>query len=171
MPKLAKGRTILMNTRFDFLRRFDVRDSRRWFQRYRIENHRSRRQNHPWRRQRDVRQIHIRCKYGWRVHVSDIRLIFFFFGSSVIRTIHVCKRDYLLQNERFVYVCRYCFVNEKGSMAPKTVMFTMDLGDAPRAPGAPNENEEGHTKLEDMVRMATNFTHPFASIAFLWRVH
>lgn len=36
-------------------------------------------------------------------------------------------------------------------MAPKTVMFTMDLGDAPRAPGAPNENEEGHTKLEDMV--------------------
>lgn len=27
----------------------------------------------------------------------------------------------------------------------------MDLGDAPRAAGAPNENEEGHTKLEDMV--------------------
>lgn len=40
-------------------------------------------------------------------------------------------------------------------MAPKTVMFTMDLGDAPRAPGAPNENEEGHTKLEDMVQHKT----------------
>lgn len=56
----------------------------------------------------------------------------------------VCFSDYL-----FKY--RYCFVNEKGSMAPKMVMFTMDIGDAPRAPGAPNEHEEGHTKLEDMV--------------------
>lgn len=42
-------------------------------------------------------------------------------------------------------------MNEKGSMTPKMVMFTMDIGDTPRAPGAPNEHEEGHNKLEDMV--------------------
>lgn len=45
----------------------------------------------------------------------------------------------------------YCFINEKGSMAPKTIMFNMDVLDAGRAPGAPNESEVGHNKLEDMV--------------------
>jgi len=45
----------------------------------------------------------------------------------------------------------YCFLNEKGSQVPKTVMFTMDLGETPRA-GAANEGEEGHNKLEDMIR-------------------
>lgn len=30
-------------------------------------------------------------------------------------------------------------------------MFTMDVGEAPHA-GAPNEGDEGHNKLEDMVR-------------------
>lgn len=38
-------------------------------------------------------------------------------------------------------------------MAPKSVMFNMDIGEAARAPGAPNEGEEGHTKLEDMVNI------------------
>jgi len=46
----------------------------------------------------------------------------------------------------------YCFANQKGTMAPKTVMFTMDVGEAPRAAGAANENEVGHTKLDDMIR-------------------
>lgn len=45
----------------------------------------------------------------------------------------------------------YCFINEKGSMAPKTIMFNMDVLDNGRAPGAPNESEVGHNKLEDMV--------------------
>lgn len=45
----------------------------------------------------------------------------------------------------------YCFINEKGSMAPKTIMFNMDVLEAGRAPGAPNEGEIGHNKLEDMV--------------------
>lgn len=68
-----------------------------------------------------------------------------------IAYVNVCWQRSI--NDKSVLVFRrYCFVNEKGSMAPKTVMFTMDLGDAPRAAGAPNENEEGHTKLEDMVR-------------------
>lgn len=45
----------------------------------------------------------------------------------------------------------YCFINEKGSMAPKTIMFNMDVLDASRVAGAPNESEVGHNKLEDMV--------------------
>lgn len=46
----------------------------------------------------------------------------------------------------------YCFINEKGSMAPKTIMFNMDVLEGGRAPGAPNEGEVGHNKLEDMIR-------------------
>lgn len=38
-------------------------------------------------------------------------------------------------------------------MTPKVVMFTIDVGEpAPRSPGAPGEEEVGHTKLEDMIR-------------------
>lgn len=52
----------------------------------------------------------------------------------------------------------YCFINMKGSMAPKTIMFNMDVLEAGRAPGAPNEGEIGHNKLEDMVnKFDTNF--------------
>lgn len=47
----------------------------------------------------------------------------------------------------------YCFINEKGSMAPKTIMFNLDVLEAGRAPGAPNESEVGHNKLEDMVKL------------------
>lgn len=45
----------------------------------------------------------------------------------------------------------YCFVNDKGSQVPKTIMFTMDVLDASRAAGPANEGEIGHNKLEDMV--------------------
>ncbi|EDV92427.1 transmembrane emp24 domain-containing protein 2 [Drosophila grimshawi] len=46
-----------------------------------------------------------------------------------------------------------CFNNERSSMTPKQVMFSIEKGDAPqRAPGAPGEEEVGHTKLEDMIR-------------------
>lgn len=38
-------------------------------------------------------------------------------------------------------------------MTPKMVMFSIDVGESPhRAPGAPGEDEVGHTKLEDMIR-------------------
>ncbi|XP_037933354.1 transmembrane emp24 domain-containing protein 2-like [Teleopsis dalmanni] len=48
---------------------------------------------------------------------------------------------------------KVCFNNERSSMTPKVVMFSIDLGETPhRAPGAPGEEEVGHTKLEDMIR-------------------
>ena len=53
----------------------------------------------------------------------------------------------------------YCFINEKGSMAPKTIMFNMDVLSGDRAPGAPNEGEVGHNKLEDMVNYPKNATY------------
>ena len=46
-----------------------------------------------------------------------------------------------------------CFNNEKSSMTPKVVMFSIDVGETPhRAPGAPSEQEAGHSKLDDMIR-------------------
>lgn len=45
----------------------------------------------------------------------------------------------------------YCFLNDNVSRAPKTIMFSMDVLDAARPAGAPNESEVGHNKLEDMV--------------------
>lgn len=46
-----------------------------------------------------------------------------------------------------------CFDNQKSSMTPKLVMFSIDVGESPhRAPGVPGEEEIGHTKLEDMIR-------------------
>lgn len=39
------------------------------------------------------------------------------------------------------------------SITPKVVMFTMEISDGPRGtPGAPSEDDAGHTKLEDMIR-------------------
>lgn len=60
----------------------------------------------------------------------------------------------------------YCFINEKGSMAPKTIMFNMDVLEAGRVAGAPNESEVGHNKLEDMVNfwhnsLRTSISQPF----------
>lgn len=50
-------------------------------------------------------------------------------------------------------IYKVCFNNMKSSMTPKEVMFSIDIGEAPhRAPGAPGEEEVGHTKLEDMIR-------------------
>lgn len=45
-----------------------------------------------------------------------------------------------------------CFNNERSSMTPKLIMFSIELGEPPqRAPGAPGQEEVGHTKLEDMI--------------------
>lgn len=39
-------------------------------------------------------------------------------------------------------------------------MFTMDIGEAPRAAsGAVNEDEAGHAKLEDMVTSKPSHSH------------
>lgn len=47
----------------------------------------------------------------------------------------------------------YCFNNEKATAVPKIVMFSMEVGEAPRGtPGAVNEADAGHVKLEDMIR-------------------
>jgi len=47
----------------------------------------------------------------------------------------------------------YCFINQQGTMAPKTVMFNMEISETPKAvTGAANEEEGGHAKLEDMIR-------------------
>lgn len=46
-----------------------------------------------------------------------------------------------------------CFNNEKSSVTPKIIMFSLDVGEPlQRAPGAPGEDEANHTKLEDMIR-------------------
>ncbi|KAJ6638620.1 Transmembrane emp24 domain-containing protein 2 [Pseudolycoriella hygida] len=50
-------------------------------------------------------------------------------------------------------VYTYCFSNKMSTVTPKTVMFTVDIGEAPSGPvGAANEADAGHTKLEDMIR-------------------
>jgi len=51
-------------------------------------------------------------------------------------------------------VYTYCFSNQMSTMTPKTVMFTMDVGPHPQAPGSPPESgqEVDHNKLEEMVR-------------------
>jgi len=47
----------------------------------------------------------------------------------------------------------YCFSNQMSTVTPKVVMFTMEISEAPSGtPGAPGEQEAGHTKLDDMIR-------------------
>lgn len=50
-------------------------------------------------------------------------------------------------------IYRVCFNNERSSMTPKLVMFSIEVSETPhRAAGAPSEEEVGHTKLEDMIQ-------------------
>lgn len=50
-------------------------------------------------------------------------------------------------------IYHYCFSNKMSSMTPKTVMFSIEIGEAAKGtPGAPGEADVGHTKLEDMIR-------------------
>lgn len=50
-------------------------------------------------------------------------------------------------------VYQYCFSNKMSTLTTKTVMFTMDLGDAPEATkSTPEQQNQEHEKLENMVR-------------------
>ncbi|XP_065087469.1 transmembrane emp24 domain-containing protein 2 [Ochlerotatus camptorhynchus] len=50
-------------------------------------------------------------------------------------------------------IYHYCFSNKMSTLTPKVVMFSMEIGDAPKGTiGAVNEGEAGHTKLEDMIK-------------------
>jgi len=50
-------------------------------------------------------------------------------------------------------VYQYCFSNKMSTLTTKTVMFTMDIGDAPEATKAtPEQQNLEHEKLENMVR-------------------
>uniref|UniRef100_A0A182P606 GOLD domain-containing protein n=1 Tax=Anopheles epiroticus TaxID=199890 RepID=A0A182P606_9DIPT len=50
-------------------------------------------------------------------------------------------------------IYHYCFSNKMSTLTPKVVMFSMEIGEAPKGTvGAVNEGEAGHTKLEDMIR-------------------
>lgn len=46
-----------------------------------------------------------------------------------------------------------CFDNQKSSLTPKMVMFSIDVGEKLNRPvGAPEKDEIGHNKLEEMIR-------------------
>lgn len=49
-------------------------------------------------------------------------------------------------------VYTYCFGNKMSTMTPKAVMFSMDVGEAPKhaEPGAPVDQE--HNKLEEQIK-------------------
>lgn len=47
----------------------------------------------------------------------------------------------------------YCFSNKMSTVTTKSVMFSIDVGEAPKAEsGAANQEEANHTRLEDMIR-------------------
>jgi len=72
---------------------------------------------------------------------------------------------------------QYCFSNQMSTMTPKVVMFTMELGDAPKAkPGEAGEDADvNHNKLEEMVNelssALTQVKHEQDYMAVRERVH
>lgn len=55
-------------------------------------------------------------------------------------------------------VYTYCFSNKMSTMTPKSVMFTMDVGDAPKEHAA-ESGDANHNKLEDMIKeLSTSLT-------------
>jgi len=48
-------------------------------------------------------------------------------------------------------VYTYCFSNKMSTMTPKVVMFSMDIGDKPKADVDKDSDDAHHSKLEDMI--------------------
>lgn len=48
-------------------------------------------------------------------------------------------------------VYTYCFGNKMSTMTPKAVMFSMDVGEPPKA-GETESEDANHNKLEDMIK-------------------
>lgn len=48
-------------------------------------------------------------------------------------------------------VYTYCFSNKMSTMTPKIVMFSMDIGDKPKADVDKDSDDAHHSKLEDMI--------------------
>ncbi|XP_071945524.1 transmembrane emp24 domain-containing protein 2-like [Antedon mediterranea] len=69
-------------------------------------------------------------------------------------------------------VYRYCFSNKMSSMTPKIVMFSMEIGDAPKVM---DTGAEDHSKLEEMTnQLATGLTgilHELQYMQVRERVH
>ncbi|XP_053979856.1 transmembrane emp24 domain-containing protein-like [Hylaeus anthracinus] len=53
-------------------------------------------------------------------------------------------------------VYTYCFGNQKSSMTPKVVMFSMDIGDNPKTVEQTSDGKNGdnsnHSKIDDMIK-------------------
>jgi len=73
-------------------------------------------------------------------------------------------------------VYQYCFSNQMSTMTPKVVMFTMEIGDAPKAgTGVDADADAHHNKLEEMVNelstALTQVKHEQDYMAVRERVH
>merc|ERR1719419_1196366 len=73
-------------------------------------------------------------------------------------------------------VYQYCFSNQMSTMTPKVVMFTMEVGDAPKAgTGVDADADAHHNKLEEMVNelstALTQVKHEQDYMAVRERVH
>ncbi|XP_023210190.1 transmembrane emp24 domain-containing protein 2-like [Centruroides sculpturatus] len=71
-------------------------------------------------------------------------------------------------------VYSYCFSNAMSTMTPKVIMFSMEIGDPPKAT-QDKESEATHNKLEEMIKeLSTSLTsvkHEQEYMAVRDRIH